>query len=458
MSYEIIGPRDVAVLALRDKRGNTSASLAKWCTQYELSAQDRALAGELAMGVVRRRGTLDEVLRSFLDRPKKHLPSPVKEILQLAAYQLIFLDRVPDFAAVDEAVEQTRRFHHKRQTGLVNGVLRNVTRGIGDIVQARPPMESDVVPLDRNRFRRMTREIYFKVDPEKHPAAYLAGAWSLPRYLTQRWIERYGVTGTWDLCAHAAARPPVILRVNRHRADVSDVLESIRGQGASAERHDNGRSIVLHDPGLLLRLAAFQDGLVQPQDPTATLVVDSLPVRPGMRVLDFCAAPGTKTTHLAECMHNEGVITAVDVSEEKLRRIHENRDRMDYSIIEPCLAEQVGSLTPHSYDVVLVDAPCSNTGVLARRPEARWRQGSDAISRLVGDQKALLHAASHFLASGGTLVHSTCSIEPEEGGQIARWLPKRDGRFQLKQEKFTLPGGEDAPTRWRDGGYIAMLG
>ncbi|MCD6304601.1 MAG: RsmB/NOP family class I SAM-dependent RNA methyltransferase, partial [Planctomycetes bacterium] len=198
-------------------------------------------------------------------------------------------------------------------------------------------------------------------------------------------------------------------------------------------------------------------GAVQPQDASATAVVLAAGVAKGMRVMDFCAAPGTKTTHLAEEMDNEGSILAVDVSEDKLEKIRSNCRRMGVTIVETMLAEKIGSLTPESFDLVLADVPCSNTGVLARRAEARWRFDEQALGRLVADQKRLLALAGRFVRPSGRLVYSTCSIEPEECSGVTRWLAAAEGRFELVKEELFLPAGADEPTRWRDGGYVAVF-
>ena len=176
-----------------------------------------------------------------------------------------------------------------------------------------------------------------------------------------------------------------------------------------------------------------------------------------MAVLDFCAAPGTKTTHLAECMGNQGRIVALDVSDDKLARVAENCERLGVTIVPPLRAEQVGSLEPGSFDVVLADVPCSNTGVLARRPEARWRFDPSALPRLAGDQRDLASAAAAFVRPGGRLLYSTCSIEPEENEQVARRLAAQRPNVTLDASEPIPPAGAEDPTRWNDGGYRAAF-
>jgi len=449
-------PRDIAVLALRDRAGNVSAHLDRLLAEQPLSSQDRALARELALGVVRRRGTLEAVLSAFLKSPARALPAPLREILHTALYQMLFLDRVPNFAAVNEAVDQTLRFHHRRKSGLVNGVLRHVSREVSEAAAQAGEQAADVLPLGPRAHRRFKRAVF--PDPGSNPVGYLAAAMSLPRVLAVRWLKNLGsLRKAADVAMHANLRPPLILRVNRLRSDLQSVAAALVEQGVEAVAHANGHSLVLADWVNVRELVAFRQGLVQPQDPSATAVVEAAGPKPGMRVLDLCAAPGTKTTHLGELMNNSGEIVAVDVFPDRLEKVKSNCARMGVGIVAPMLADKVGGLDPHSFDLVLVDAPCSNTGVLARRPEARWRFTEEGLNRLADDQRKLLRIGERFVRPGGRLVYSTCSIEPEENQQVAKWLAGRHGNVRMTEERLSLPAGADAPDQWHDGGYYAIF-
>ena len=449
--------RDIAVRSLRDRGGNVTAHLNRLLGDSPLSRSDKALGRKLAMGVIRRRDTLDAILRAYLKHPGKKLPGAVREILYVALYQILCLDRIPDFAVVDEAVEQTARLHHKRQSGLVNGILRTILRELPEKQKdsPSPAPAADVIPMCLNNSRRVGRAVL--PDPDTAMLEYLASAYSLPLVLARRWIEGFGEEEARRLGGRSCLHPPLIVRVNRLRSTLDQVLQSLTQSGATALCHENGCSVVLELAKDLTQLPAFRDGLIQPQDPTATAVAEIAAVQPGMRVLDFCAAPGTKTTHMGELMDNRGSITAVDVSPEKLEKIEQNCRRLGVEIVSTRLASDVGQLEPRSFDVVLVDAPCSNTGVLGRRPEARWRFSGENLTGLVEDQKALLTMAGEFVAPPGRLVYSTCSIEPEECGQIAHWFTKRPGHFGLSDEILTLPGGGESPEHWHDGGYVAIF-
>lgn len=450
------GAREIAADALRDRNGNVSGRLGRILGQTELSVSNRSLARELTMGVMRSRGVLDSVIKAYLSQPDKKLPMPVHNILRVALYQILYLDRIPPFAAVDQAVRQTKQFH-KRQSPMVNGLLRSVERDVvrSDTNQNAPTVGVDVVQISHDRVCRFPRPIF--PDPQFYPAEYLSAAYSLSLPLAKRWVDRFD----WpeqilQIATHGCRTPPLVLRVNDLRATVQEALSGFDTAGMSASVHNNGKSIILNPGGTFGILPDFAAGYYQPQDPTATAVVTNMNLRPGMRVLDFCAAPGTKTTHIAERMKNQGTIIAADVNEYKIEKIASGAKRLGVDIITTMLAEDVGKLEPESFDVVLVDAPCSNTGVLARRPEARWRFESDTLGPIVNTQQQILDMAAIFVKSGGQLVYSICSIEPEEGSHVARSFIQRNP-MKLCSEKLTLPAGANNPQAWCDGGYTATF-
>ncbi|MBT3278598.1 MAG: methyltransferase domain-containing protein [Phycisphaerales bacterium] len=451
--------RDIAVRALRDRSGNITAHLERLLGEGGLSGVDRGLAHEITVGVVRHRSTVDAILRSYLHQRKKKVPSPVKEILQVAIYQIVFLQKVPAFAAVDEAVKQIVRSHHKRQSGMVNGILRTMIREMNaPIAEALEPAPAEnIIPLGDGRIRRMGRTIFH--DPQTRPHDYYAQAYSLPPQLTTRWIDAFGEETARDLMRHTLQRPPLICRVNTLKTDIASAIAALAEDGIEAIPHENGLSVILPNAHGLTGLAAFAAGLIQPQDPTATKVVASMKLKPGMRVLDFCAAPGTKTTHIAERLGNEGEILAVDVSRGKLSRVTENCERMGIDIVKTILADEAAQhLELRTYDAVLLDVPCSNTGVLARRPEARWRFEDAAMGKLIKDQQFIAMAGAQFVRPGGQLVYSTCSIEHDEDQHVAKTLAKRADHLHLKHEERTLPtGSAETPEQWYDGGYFATF-
>ena len=455
MSPRSTNPRELALSALCDRAGNVTAHLDRLLRERPVGPQQSALAWELALGVVRRRGSLDAVIAAFQTRRRRSLPPRVRQILRLGLYQLLFLDRVPAFAAVNETVSQVGRGHSGLR-GFVNGLLRTVARSVSPLEEGPPPRCRDVLPVSAGSHRRFDRPVF--PDPAADPAGYLAAAFSLPMELAGKWLkESAGPEVAVRRALHSVARPPLILRVNALRATVPEVLDRLAGQGIQAAAHNNGLSVAVTGLVSLMSVDVFVEGLVQPQDPTATAVVAAAPVEPGMRVLDLCAAPGTKTTHLAERMEDRGEILALDVSAEKLARVEANCRRMGVSIVRTMLAEKLGALDPASFDLVLVDVPCSNSGVLARRPEARWRFSRARLEALSRDQRRLLALGLEMVRPGGACVYATCSLEDEENAQVVRGALGRRRDYRLACRRSVEPAGLDAPTGWCDGGYLAVL-
>ena len=455
MSGKAPTARSVALAALGDRAGNVTAHLNRLLAQSPPPPDEAALARELTLGVVRRRATLDAVLAAFLKR-RRGPEGRFRDILHLGAYQLLYLERVPAFAAVNEAVAQVSFRKGKSLRGFANALLRNLSRSLSDVEPGPAPLASDVISVSASAFRRIDRPVF--PDPQSDRAGFLAAAGSLPAALAEKWLADFGsVQAAMAIAIHANARPPTILRVNAARTTVSDVLERLAGEGVGAVPHANGLSVVLTGGVDLAALDVFTEGLVQAQDPAATAVIAEADVRPDMRVLDLCAAPGTKTMHLAERMANRGIIVAADVSAEKLARIADGAGRMGATIVKTILAEDVISLAEDPFDLVLVDAPCSNTGVLARRAEARWRFSLRDLRSLARDQEQLLYLATEMTAPGGSVVYSTCSIENEENGQVVRKVLDRQKHFRLVSRRRVRPAGADDAALWSDGGYSAVL-
>ena len=448
-------PRAVALRGIRDRGGNVLAHVDRLAGASELRSADRGLAMELAAGVVKRRATLAAVLRPLLRRPKKRLPAIVSDILHLGLYQVLFLDRVPAHAAVNETVKLAHETSQSRHAGLINGVLRSAVRLYPDAVEGPPPPGAGIIPKGPNAYYVSPSAIF--PDPATDPAGYLAGAYSLPIELAARWLDaRNGLAGATEIAMHANCRAPMTVRPNALKTDTDTLLARLGEAEISAAPHANGLSIVLHDRAEALAGELFADGCFQPQDATATAAGLAAGPSPGARVLDICAAPGTKTTHLAELMNDSGEILAVDVPR-KLELIETNCRRMGISIVSTMAASRLGSLEPQSFDVVLADVPCSNTGVLARRPEARWRFDAKSLASLTGDQRFLALAAAAFVKPGGRLIYSTCSLEPEECSQIAAHVARKADTLTLVSEKLTIPAGASEATQWCDGGYRAVF-
>ncbi len=271
ISEVVTSGRNVAVLALQDRGGNVTAELDRMLGWARIPPADKALARELAFGALRRQGTLRAVRRAFLLQADKRLPGVLEEIIDVALYQILFLTRIPHFAAVDEAVKAAEKFRHKRQAGLVNGLLRTVIRSLSEPQTGRPPLAADVIPVAPDSYRKSTKAIF--AQPGEDPVNYLAAAFSLPEPLARQWLENFeSLAQAAEIASHANVRAPMILRANRLKTTPVQFLATLRAAGLAASAHANGASVVLDESTNIMELPGFGDGLFQPQDPTATAV------------------------------------------------------------------------------------------------------------------------------------------------------------------------------------------
>jgi 16S rRNA (cytosine967-C5)-methyltransferase len=416
-------PREIAIKVLR-QRGPSGDYVEKLLERallgHAFSPVDRALCQELVYGVVRWQGALDWLIeRKTADRAQN---ASLRALLQLGLYQLFWLQRIPDHAAVHETVELAKRLGFGPQSGFLNAVLRAYIRE-----------------------RAQTRELLESLQTTDPAAGY-----SHPGWLIERWQARWGTARTAQLLAWNNQPPPTYARLNTLKADADRL--TARWQAESLEFEERaydwtGPRLVYelrHHPPLA-SLKSFQDGCFYVQDPSTLLAARQLNPQPGQSVLDLCAAPGGKTTYMAQLMGNRGRIAARDNQPERLQRLEENCRRLGATCVEIATA-------PGAFDRILVDAPCSNTGVLRRRVEARWRVQPQELTRLSRAQSALLNQAALELKPGGIMVYSTCSLEPEENEQVVRTFLEEHPSFKLESECQLLPFVEGV-----DGAYVAAL-
>jgi 16S rRNA (cytosine967-C5)-methyltransferase len=413
-----------------------------------VSGDDRRLAAEIVFGVVRRQATLDALLAPHVRRGRHQIEGPLWTFMQIGVYQLVFMDGVPPHAALNETVKAARRLGRPRWTGFLNGTLRSAARNLTDELVGAPA--AGAVPLTGGRYRLCRQPVF--PDPAGDPLGYAAQAFSFPRWLIDRWGKRFDFAELARLGFWFNEPAKIHLRVNRLRTPRDAVLAALREAGIDAEPGRLPESVLLAGTTRVEQLPGFADGWFTVQDETAMRAARLLAPRSGETVLDLCAAPGTKTTHLAELMENQGRIVATDAQPERLARVEENCRRLGIGIVEPrAVRADSGDVPSGPFDAVLLDVPCSNTGVLGKRPEARWRLRPSDIEELSALQRRLLSVALDRLKPGGRLVYSTCSIEPEENrGVVERVLEER-GDAELVEETEHLPG------RLADGGYQALV-
>ncbi len=418
------------------------------CSQAQLAVIERRLAHELVHGVIRRQATLDALLRPNVARPLAALEPPLRCLLQLGAYQLALLSGVPVHAAVHETVNVAKRRGHPRWAGFVNGVLRSLSRML--TAETSPQPAACAVPIGLGVYRVLKSAVF--ADPAHDPLGYVASAFSLPRWVVERWRLRFDVAEIIRIGFWFNAVGPLTLRCNRLRIDRDQLLAACAGAGIAVRPGARSEAVTIGQHARIEDLPGFAAGWFAVQDESAMSAAALLAPQPGERVLDLCAAPGGKTTHLAELMLNQGSILATDVSAERLARVAESAARLGLDIIEPRLVARDGSDIPLGpFDAVLVDAPCSNTGVLGKRPEARWRLKRADFQELPELQRRLVEAAADRLVCGGRLVYSTCSIDDAENERVVLAVLAARPQLELVESRGHIPGQPG------DGGYQALL-
>jgi 16S rRNA (cytosine967-C5)-methyltransferase len=363
----------------------------------DLPPRERALATRLAYGAVQRKATLDHVIAALARRPVEALDPPVRNALRLGVLQLAFMDRVPAHAAVGESVELAKA-SSPGGAKLVNAVLRRAAREARAMVEALP---------------------------ESTPAE-AALRHSHPTWIAELWWETFGRDTAIALMAKDNEPAEAAVRANTLRIARDALQQRLPVPTTPADRLPE--SLVLDAPFDAFGSPLHAHGLFMPQSRAATAVARVLAPAPGERVLDLCAAPGGKTTHLAALMENRGEVVAVERHPGRAEALRRTAERMGATIVDTRTADAAGQHEPAAFDRVLVDPPCTDLGTLASRPDARWRKQPDDVVTLAAQQAAILRAGAHALKPGGTLVYSTCTISPAENErQIEAFLTAHDG-------------------------------
>jgi 16S rRNA (cytosine967-C5)-methyltransferase len=416
---------------------------------HPLSVADRRLTTQLVYGVLRRRGTLRALLEPLVNRPAYKVESWLWDALALGACQLALLTHVPVHAAVHETVELAVHFGRPGARGFLNGVLRRLAELMTG--ERATTAAEDALPLEHGEYRRLSRPVL--PNPLAHPLEYLAAAFGLPDWLVRRWLPRYGVEECQRLGFWFAGPARLMLRCNPLRIEREQLLVALREAGHVAETGEHPQAILLHEAGSIRDLPGYADGWFSVQDESAMRVASALAPEPGEVILDLCAAPGGKTTHLAELMRNTGRIVACDVDGRRLQTVSTLAQRLGLTIIEtyPVSLPHGEEIPAGPFDRVLVDVPCSNTGVLGKRPEVRWRLRPDDLRQLVTLQTRLLRLVCDRVRPGGVLVYSTCSIEPEENRQVIETVLRESPEMRLEEAEDAVAG------RPADGGFWARL-
>ncbi|MBN1844038.1 MAG: 16S rRNA (cytosine(967)-C(5))-methyltransferase RsmB [Sedimentisphaerales bacterium] len=400
------------------------------------------LAAELAYGCCRQRITLDHLIGKLSTRRRRNIEPPIRQILRVGLYQMLFVRGTPDFAAVHQAVQQAKLYGSAGAGNFVNAVLRSLQRRIaGPITAPRAFAAADVLWTQPGRGLKFQAALF--PDPDRHPTRYFSSAFAHPVWLIERWQQRYAPEALLAILLANNTTPTLWLRPNRLRTESGQLANILRQEGHPTRPH--GEALALERIVSPEKLPGYRQGWFYVQDLSAMSIVPLLPIGSGARVLDLCAAPGGKCTQLAERLGNRGAIVACDVNQEKLARLADNCRRLGITIIQTRRID-APDFDPDclgTFDAVMVDAPCSNTGVMARRPEVRSRLKPVDLRQLVQLQDRILRQASSRVRPAGYLLYSTCSIEPVENEQQIRRFLQAHPHFRLLKEMFLWPGRLD---------------
>lgn len=406
----------------------------------KMEGKDTGLLTEIVYGTIQRREALDFYLQPFL---KKKPEQWVKILLRLSLYQMLFLDRVPAHAVIHEAVEIAKKRGHQGIASLVNGVLRSVQR------QGVSSLETISDPAER-----------------------LAVETSHPKWLVQEWIEEYGIDAARKMCEVNMLPPVPTARVNVSKTTVEEALVMLKEEGVEARRGELAEDAILIEKGNVAHTRAFQNGFLSIQDESSMLVARALGPEQGDDVLDSCAAPGGKTTHIAERLHGTGRVLSLDLHPHKVKLIRQQADRLGLSNVDTKAmdARKVGeAFRPESFDKILVDAPCSGFGVIRRKPDIKLGKQPEDSERLSHIQLAILREVAPLLKRGGRLVYSTCTIEKTENENVMQqflqshpefeWDTSMKERLPKALEPYTHDGQVQILPHYfaTDGFYIACL-
>lgn len=401
--------REVALdtlLHIEKNQAYSNLLLNKMIRESSLSPKDVGLLTEIVYGTVQRKMTLDYFLQPFLKKQKK-IELWVIILLRLSLYQIVYLDRIPERAVIHEAVEIAKRRGHRGISGMVNGVLRSIQReGLPEFGEINDPLE------------RLSIEMSF------------------PLWLLQKWAHQYGIEETMEICKSTLEPPKVTARVNCNKTTVLEVLSLLEEENVAAEKGDLSIDAISISNGNLAKTRIFQDGYVTIQDESSMLVARALGPVNGDKVLDSCAAPGGKTTHIAELLGNNGEVISVDLHPHKVKLIEDQLNRLKLSNVKTLVSDS-RHLQEHfnseEFDRILVDAPCSGFGVIRRKPDIKYSKRLEDIAQLATIQLSILNSVAPLLKNGGTLIYSTCTIDQEENADVVEKFLATNKEFKVDE-------------------------
>jgi len=377
----------------------------------DLKSEDKALLFEIVHGVIRWLGRIDWVLNGFYKGQFSKCIPNVKNSMRVALYQILFLDKVPEYAAVNESVEFVKKLQGEKSANLTNAVLRNIIRNKKGI--RYPDKDKDIVN-------------------------YLSAYYSHPNWLVKRWVNRFGEEFTKSLLLANNKRPKHTLRINKLKTNPEELKTLLKGVGLNySEGKYIDNYIQLSTITNITNWEYFKKGFFSIQDESTGMACNILDAKPGMKVLDLCAAPGGKTAFIADRMENEGEIVALDKFESRLNVFDKNIKRLGITNVRT-IAQDALEFEETGFDRVLADVPCTGLGTLTKKPDIKWKKDLSDVRNLAKIQLELLKKAADLVKVGGFVIYSTCTIEPEENIDVVKKFLEKYSNFELRNIKGEL--------------------
>ncbi|MBP1743915.1 MAG: rRNA methyltransferase [Firmicutes bacterium] len=408
------------------KKAYSNIALGKGLDRSSLDPKDKALVTEIVYGTLKYKHTIDTVLSHFLKNGLRKIDEDVLNILRISVYQIRYLDKIPQFAVVNEAVELAK----KKSSGagrLVNGILRNYLRN------------PDASFYD-----------------ESNPIEKLCFEYSFPEWLVRMFILQYSPAEAENILRGLNMRPAVTVRVNTLKTTYEDAMEALKGYGYDVtEGQVCPEAIIINKGRNIEDNPLFSEGLISVQDESAMLVAPAMDLHENMKVLDLCSAPGGKTCHMAEIMNNTGRIQAFDLHENKLKLIEENTGRLGITnvVCSKLDASKYTEKLTAAGDRVLIDVPCSGIGIIRKKPEIKWTKDIEGTTSLIDIQRKIMANASKYTKAGGKLIYSTCTLNKDENEENIKWFLKKNPQYSVEPLFF----GKFDNVIYHKEGYVTIL-
>lgn len=396
----------------------------------KINIQEENLVREIVYGVLENQIYIDYIISKASNIKLKKIHPTMLIIIRMGIYQLIFMDRIPASAAVNESVNLAKKHGHKGSIGFVNGVLRGISR-------------------DKDKFAKI--DVKEKID-------YISIKYSHPRWIVERWVKEFGEEFTELICKENNNKPELNIRVNTLKTTKEELIAKLEEQDFIIKESKYARdSLIIENPSRVTELREFVLGYFFIQDESSTMVGQIMDPKPGSIVIDICSAPGGKATHIAQMMDNKGKILSRDIYEHKLNLIEENANRLGIDIIHTDISDatKIDESLLNIADYCLVDAPCSGFGLIRRKPEIKWNRQEIDIAELVDIQYQILNNAKDYIKVGGTLIYSTCTIESDENINLISRFLEENKNFKLVSLENMLENKENIATL-KDG-YIQLF-